>query len=490
MSGVGNHQATPDMAGGRSAAISIGGIVAVIGVVFILVVTWEFVLADGFLSKNADDPRPQTAADKWVSVLKIMTFSAAALAISCLIRTRQRPVESAEERRISDAEVRYASIVEAEPQCVKLMDRAGRLLDMNPAGLSIIAAPSFDDVKGLDVRELVLPPDRPAFDGLLERVFEGEGGELEFQIETLDGEIKWMSTHAVPLFAADGSVSTYMAVTHDVTEKKAVDQELISAKNAAEEANNQMSVFLANVSHEFRTPLNAILGFTQMMMLPGFKPTDKDKYLDYLDAIEKAGRQLSTVVEDLLDTSRLAAGVVDLTISKVDLIGQLDSVALMVSQEAAAKSIRLETSSDLASCCVWADEARVRQILTNLLDNAIKFTPAGGSVVGSVGVLDDGAVEVCVSDSGIGIKADLIPEITKPFFRGGNAETRSYQGSGLGLALVSEFAKLHDAAFDIESAPGAGTKVRVTFPADKVVGWQAEASAPAQAPARAPSDSA
>lgn len=362
------------------------------------------------------------------------------------------------------AEARYASIVHAEPQCVKVMDRAGRLLDMNPAGLAIIDATSMEEVYGLEVSQLVVPADREAFDKLLEEVFQGKSGTLEFQIKTLKGNHKTMSTHAVPLQDADGDVQSYMAVTYDITQQKADEIALREANQIAEQANKQLKTFLANVSHELRTPLNAIIGFSQLIQTEAFGPIGDKKYVEYLEGIHQSGRQLHRLVEDLLDISKLEAGVIHLNRSDVDVSKTARTAIARLSNKVKAKRLSISCDLDARRKSVFADEIRVQQMVDNLLDNAIKFSRDGGEIAVSLNSFDDESIALTIADNGIGMDQATLLQIREPFSRSGDPFTRVTDGAGLGLSIVSELAKLHGAAFEIESNVGSGTKVHLTFP--------------------------
>jgi signal transduction histidine kinase len=275
----------------------------------------------------------------------------------------------------------------------------------------------------------------------------------------------------IPLFMTIGRLGDsgkYCAVLRDITHWKNVEEELVAARRAAEAANAQKSDFLAKISHEIRTPLNAIIGFSEVMMEERFGPIGSERYRSYLRDIRLSGEHLLSLINDLLDLSKVEAGKLDLNFEAVSLNEVIqESVALMQPQ-ANRERIIIRTSLSTNVPDVVADLRSLRQILLNLLSNAIKFTRAGGQVIVATALEDSGEVVVRIRDTGIGMTARDIDTAMKPF-RQVATSGRPHEGTGLGLPLTKALVEANRATFSIDSVPDQGTLVRVTFPTTRVL---------------------
>jgi two-component system cell cycle sensor histidine kinase PleC len=242
----------------------------------------------------------------------------------------------------------------------------------------------------------------------------------------------------------------------ELAEKYAVE------KDRAEDANRLKSEFLANVSHELRTPLNAIIGFSEMMLSGAFGPLGDEKYGEYCRDIQESGRFLLAVISDILDMARLEAGRIEIDREPVDLEEMVSEVLVAYESEARQAGVRLgiEVALDIR---LVADRRAIRQILSNLVSNAVKFTPSGGQV--RVAALRKGqSVALMVEDTGIGIPPDALNKLGRPFEQVQNPLTRNHKGSGLGLAITRSLVSLHGGETRIASRPGNGTKITVVLP--------------------------
>jgi signal transduction histidine kinase len=250
--------------------------------------------------------------------------------------------------------------------------------------------------------------------------------------------------------------------------------------DAAEGANRAKSAFLAHVSHELRTPLNAIIGFSEILRAEPQGPLGSDRYRDYVGDIHSSGNHLLKLVNDLLDMAKAEAGRLEIREDVVDMQEVVQACAALLAPLCKSAGVELWLKVAVGDRCLLGDEVRLRQILLNLLNNAVKFTPSGGRVSLVVAWSDENALEIEVSDTGIGIAPDDLGKVLLPFGQAGDIMTRKHQGTGLGLPLTKALVELHGGRLRIESALGEGTSVRIAFPQERTV-----VAAPAVSPAAA-----
>ncbi len=252
----------------------------------------------------------------------------------------------------------------------------------------------------------------------------------------------------------------------DITARKQIEATLAQASKAK-------SDFLASVSHELRTPLNAIIGFSEMIRDAVMGPLDA-RYREYGGDINESGRHLQKIINDILDISKIEGGRLELRDEIVSIAETADTCRRMV--EAMALSADVSLSVDVSGSLpfIRSDQLRFQQILLNLMSNAVKFTPAGGCVRVSAAIEADGAV-IAVEDTGIGMKKEDIAIALEPFRQIDGPQNRRFVGTGLGLPLAKALVELHGGRLDIESAPGAGTTVRVRLPSERIADVAARA---------------
>ncbi|PSJ59976.1 sensor histidine kinase [Kumtagia ephedrae] len=260
------------------------------------------------------------------------------------------------------------------------------------------------------------------------------------------------------------------------TEKDALIAELETAKamsdearHRAEEANLAKSRFLASMSHELRTPLNAILGFSEVMGSEVLGPMANHTYRDYAHDIHSSGQHLLTLINEILDLSRIEAGRYQLNAEPLSLVQTVEDCCHMMTLKARGKDIRIVEEFEPGMPRLNADERAVRQIALNLLSNAVKFTATGGEIRVRVGWTAGGGQYLSVKDNGPGIAEDELPVVLSAFGQGAIAIKSAEQGTGLGLPIVQGLIALHGGSFDIFSKLREGTEVLVTFPAARVM---------------------
>jgi PAS domain S-box-containing protein len=254
----------------------------------------------------------------------------------------------------------------------------------------------------------------------------------------------------------------------DITERRRTEEAQRQAMEEAVAANRAKTEFLANMSHELRTPLNAIIGFSEMLRQEMLGPLGHATYRAYCNDIYNSGAHLLEVINDVLDMSKIEAGEMKLHEERVDVAEVAQACTRLIHERAKKAKVSLSLDCATALPALRADARLVKQILLNLLSNSVKFTPEGGSVTVSA-VPVDGAVELAVADTGIGIAAENIERALTPFGQVDSRLARKYEGTGLGLPLVNAMANLHGATLRIDSAVGKGTTVVLRFPAARTI---------------------
>ncbi len=241
------------------------------------------------------------------------------------------------------------------------------------------------------------------------------------------------------------------------------------AAREAEQANRAKSAFIANMSHEFRTPLNAMIGFSQMLQgAAGFK-VPADRAHEYAQDIEQSANHLLALINDILDLSKIEAGKVELAQDRISVGLAFDAARQMMAVLVEEKNLKLVTDVIGTVPLLLADERSFSQILINLLSNAIKFTPPGGVIVLLATAAPDGGIEISLTDTGIGMDAGTLSRVLRPFEQAETAYSRQSGGTGLGLPLVKSLLKLHEATFRIQSRLGSGTDILIVFPKKRTV---------------------
>jgi len=279
-----------------------------------------------------------------------------------------------------------------------------------------------------------------------------------------NGEIVWVAISGEPAFDPDGHFLGYRGTGSDITERRAADEALRAALKTTEQANQSKSNFLAMMSHEFRTPLNAILGFSDIMRQQIFGPLGKKEYTEYASDIHDSGKHMLALVNDILDISAVEAGKREFEREEIVVSQLLEEGARSMRQYAIDRNITVDVDPCSTAPKLNSDRRAVMQILYNLLSNAIKYTAPCGRVVLSSSIENE-RLTIQVSDTGVGIPEDQLPDITEAFTRShSDPLIAQEEGTGLGLAIVQSLTHELGATLFFESTVGKGTTVIVAFP--------------------------
>ena len=348
------------------------------------------------------------------------------------------------------------AILDTAPECIKLLGRDGRLIDINPAGLAMIDAPSLEAVRGADITALITPPYRPLFASMLARVFRGERCGLAFEVVGLQGRRLWMDTQGAPLWRDEPmrEVEAALFVTRDVTaqvnadaERRALQEQLLQSQKM--EAVGRLA---GGIAHDFNNLLTVIQG--QISLIHATARLEPDVAIG-LKAVGEAAERAASLTRQLLTFSRRQvkqAHDLDLAILVGNVAGLLRRVL--------GEDITLETRFAADGLFVHADPTMIEQVILNLAVNARDAMPNGGRLTLTLDRMKS-HVRLSVTDTGSGISDEDLPRVFEPFF----TTKEVGQGSGLGLATAFGIVEQHDGHLEVESTVGCGTTFRVWLPA-------------------------
>ena len=340
---------------------------------------------------------------------------------------------------------RLQSILRSMVEGVVVTDLGGGIVLMNERARDLFELPRSLESGGRRLIELVRDPQVAELTREL-----ASGAPLATRDLTLAGG-RTLHVNAAPLRGTDGRPFGFVLVLHDVTELRRL--EVVRRD------------FVANVSHELRTPLTAIKGYAETLLGP--PGDDRPTARRFLSVIDRHAERLGRLIDDLLALSDLELGRTPLRVAAVELVPVIDDVLAIFAERMKLAEITVTTRVESATPPVLADADRLQQVLINLVDNAMKYTPAGGRIsiaVGPAGAEHPNMVQVAVEDTGTGIPAEDLPRLTERFFRVEKARSRALGGTGLGLAIVKHIVQAHDGTLAIDSILGRGTTVRVLLP--------------------------
>ena len=361
------------------------------------------------------------------------------------------------------------SILDTATDGVAILDDQGRILSLNRSAEALFGFEQ-NEVAGEPFTMLVAAGQQQAATDYLEGIkTNGVASVLNDGREFLG---RARQGGAIPLFMTLGRVGPganpkFCAILRDLTQWKKVEGELGDARREAERASQLKSDFLAKISHEIRTPLNAILGFAEVMTEERFGPVGNERYKEYIKDIHNSGAHVMSLVNDLLDLSKIEAGKMELEFSSVDANKIVAECVSMMQPQAATDRVVMRQSLAPRLPNIVADERALRQIVLNLLSNAVKFNEAGGQVIVSTALTDAGHAVIRIRDTGIGMTDSDVAAAMEPFKQ--LATSRKKSGTGLGLPLTKALVEANRASFSIKSKKNEGTLVEVAFPPTRVL---------------------
>jgi len=372
------------------------------------------------------------------------------------------------DQRLRDQQFYTRSLIESNIDALMTTDPRGFITDVNK---------QMEELTGCTRAELIGAPFKNYFTdqeraeaGIKLVLSEKKLTDYELTVLSRDGKQTVVSYNATTFYDRDRKLQGVFAAARDVTERKRLDQvlleknvELENAKAVADKTNLAKSDFLANMSHELRTPLNSVIGFSEVLQDQLFGPINM-KQQEYVSNILTSGKHLLSLINDILDLSKVESGKMELELSRFPLRESLETSLVMLREKALKEGVSLHLELDqLADISISADQRKFKQILFNLLSNAIKFTPAHGTVVVNA-ARDGNFIEISVKDTGVGIKDEDIPKLFQTFTQLESVYTKKYEGTGLGLALTKKLVELHGGRIWVKSEPAKGSIFTFNLP--------------------------
>lgn len=360
------------------------------------------------------------------------------------------------------------SVLDTAADGVVILNAKGTILSLNRSAEALFGYEQHE-IQGESVTALLATESHIAILDYLEGLMAGGIYSLLNGREVL-GRVKQGGT--IPLFLTMGTISDgpeqkFCMVLRDMTSFKKAESELLRAKQAAEQASAHKSDFLAKISHDVRTPMNAIVGFTELMLEERFGPVGNPRYLEYLKDVRDSGNYVVSLINDLLDLAKIEAGKIELSFVRTNLNDLVARCISLLQNEASKAQVILRLSYSAKLPPIVADERSLQQIILNLLSNAIKYTETGGQIIVSTCLTDFGEAVLRVRDNGIGMKEDEIRAAFEPFRQ--LSTTHSKRGSGLGLSVTKALVEANRGLLHISSSPGQGTLAEVLFPPTRVL---------------------
>ncbi|MCU7495768.1 MAG: PAS domain S-box protein [Ignavibacteria bacterium] len=405
---------------------------------------------------------------KWLSIIillisGILVYLYYAVKAEAIIKEEKR--RRLAERALKDSEKKFRTLVELSPDAITLIDLDSRILACNKQAAQMLGFVSPEDLIGKNSLDMIVPGDRREVEKrFLELLKEGSLRNVETKFIRKDGHEFPVEFSTGLVCDSSGKPLSFTCVARDITSRKEAEKELLEAKERAEKLDKLKSEFLAQMSHEIRSPINSVLSFSGLLEEELDGRLSEDLQTSF-SIIRNAGKRIIRTVDLILNMSEIQTGTYELMPRKFDLMKDvLEKLQMEFCHQAKDKGIELllENRTGKQEVKIFADEYTVGQIFNNLVNNAVKYTDRGKiSMCVERNESDD--LVVSVRDTGIGISEEYLPNLFKPFTQEEQGYTRKYEGNGLGLALVKKYCEMNDLKIEVESKKGLGSVFRIMF---------------------------
>ncbi len=422
------------------------------------------------VARNRDDVLSRWRQECRASVLAFALFALTAGVLTALVVSALRKQRRATlELRASEEQLKRQSSLlqltfENMGEGLSVFDNEGRLVAFNSRFVELLDLPADTSTASTLYDILELQTTRGDFATSTPQLTVQERFEQAFkdvpavrERTAPGGRTIQIRRQAMP----GGIVTLYL----DITDRKLVEQRMAQARARAELANRAKSNFLANMSHELRTPLNAIVGFSEVIGSEILGPTRDGKYLEYVRDIHSSGLHLLSIINDVLDMAKIEAGKLDLASEAISVSALVAESLRMVREQAQQRGVELVSSLPEKEIVIVGDERAIKQVVLNILSNAVKFSHQGGRVDVRAAFDETGGLVLEIEDHGIGMTADELVRVMQPFEQANSGTTRNYGGTGLGLPIAKGLIEAHGGILTVESSQGYGTRVRIVLPA-------------------------
>lgn len=366
-----------------------------------------------------------------------------------------------DKKSAEESTVKLTKAVTESPASVVITDSEGKIEYVNPKFVTTTGY-SFEDVNGSNPR-ILKSGDTPqvVYKNMWDTILSGKEWRGELKNRKKNGEYYWEDISISPIIGDDGSISHYIAIKEDISDRKILINQLIEARDRAQESDKLKTAFLQNISHEIRTPMNGILGFIELLRDPDLSSQDQNSYIDI---IEKSSHRMLKIINDLIDISKIEAGIIQIKLSEVCISSMLLDIVTFFTPEAEKKGIRidLKCGDKIKDLTIISDYEKIYASMINLIKNAIKYSIKGEITIEAD--LSGEFIELSVADTGIGIPESKLDKIFERFAQVESNSISRAEGAGLGLSIVKAYIDILGGSIWVESKLGVGSRFSFTIP--------------------------